>query len=98
MKRARPIRLGNLQLQIMKVLWERGTARVAEVQDALGPSSGLAYTTVATMLRKMEERGLVSHQSEGRSFLYSAVVAEQDVTRGLADDCSVLLRSLRATA
>ncbi|MGE0609165.1 MAG: BlaI/MecI/CopY family transcriptional regulator [Pirellulales bacterium] len=86
MKRGRPIRLGNLQLRIMKVLWQRGSARVAEVQDALGPDSGLAYTTIATMLRKMEERGLVSHQNEGRSFVYSAAVAEHDVTGGLADD------------
>ena len=79
-------RLGRLQLRIMKVLWDRGPARVADVQAALSDEGELAYTTVATMLRKMEERGLVKHKSEGRSFLYRAAAAEGDVTRSLADD------------
>jgi len=79
-------RLGRLQLRIMKVLWERGQARVADVQADLADEGELAYTTVATMLRKMEERGLVRHESEGRSFLYRAAAAEGDVTRSLADD------------
>lgn len=79
-------RLGRLQLRIMKILWERGQSRVADVQAALADEGELAYTTVATMLRKMEERGLVRHESEGRSFLYRAAAAEGDVTRSLADD------------
>ena len=79
-------RLGRLQLRIMKVLWERGQSRVADVQAALADEGELAYTTVATMLRKMEERGLVRHDNEGRSFLYRAAAAEGDVTRSLADD------------
>jgi predicted transcriptional regulator len=79
-------RLGNLQLQIMKVLWAHGPSRVADVHARLPAGHGLAYTTVATMLRKMEDRGLVAHANEGRSFVYQAAVAEGDVTRGLADD------------
>jgi predicted transcriptional regulator len=59
---------------------------VADVQADLADEGELAYTTVATMLRKMEERGLVRHESEGRSFLYRAAAAEGDVTRSLADD------------
>ena len=42
-------------------------------------------TTVATMLRKMEARGLVKHRSEGRSFIYRPVVAAEAVTRSMAD-------------
>jgi BlaI family penicillinase repressor len=80
------LRLGNLQLQIMKVLWAAGPCRVADVHARLPAGHDLAYTTVATMLRKMEDRGLVTHASEGRSFVYQAAVAEEDVTRGLADD------------
>jgi BlaI family transcriptional regulator, penicillinase repressor len=86
MKTARSYRLGDLQLRIMKVLWERGEASVAEVHDALGADAGLAYTTVATMLRKMEARGLVTHASEGRRFVYQAAVAPDVVTRSMAND------------
>jgi predicted transcriptional regulator len=86
MKAARSYRLGDLQLRIMKVLWERGEASVADVHDALGGDAGLAYTTVATMLRKMEGRGLVTHASEGRRFVYQAAVAPDVVTRSMAND------------
>jgi BlaI family penicillinase repressor len=78
-------RLGDLQLKIMQVLWERREATVAEVHQALNTETELAYTTMATMLRKMEARGLVKHRSEGRSFVYRAAVAADAVTRGMAD-------------
>lgn len=86
MTKYKPHRLGDLQLRIMKVLWERREATVAEVLDALDDSdASLAYTTIATMLRKMEVRGLVSHRAEGRSFIYSAKVEEGDVSRSMAN-------------
>lgn len=78
-------RLGDLQLRIMRVLWERGPAYVAEVQAALSDDK-LAYTTVATMLRKMEARGLVRHREDGRRFVYEAAVTESLVTRSMSDD------------
>jgi BlaI family penicillinase repressor len=73
-----------LQLKIMKVLWER-PASVADVHQALG-DTGLAYTTVATMLRKMEGRGLVRHREEGRRFIYQSAVRPEAVTRSMAND------------
>ena len=79
-------RLGVLQFQIMKILWARREATVADVQGALAGGAALAYTTVATMLRKMEERGLVQHRSAGRTFVYQAVIAEAAVTRSMTDD------------
>src|SRR5688572_10822737 len=82
----REYRLGDLQLRIMKALWERGPASVAEVHEALGERTGLAYTTVATMLRKMEARGLVAHRSEGRRFIYRAAVSDDAVHRSMAGD------------
>ena len=78
-------RLGDLQLKIMKFLWERGDATVAEVHQAITRERGLAYTTVATMLRKMEGRRLVKHRVEGRSFVYRTAVAADAVTRSMAD-------------
>jgi predicted transcriptional regulator len=77
-------RLGDLQLRIMKVLWQRGEAAVSDVHQSLSGPRNLAYTTVATMLRKMEARRLVSHRVEGRSFVYRPTVAEDAVSRGMA--------------
>jgi BlaI family transcriptional regulator, penicillinase repressor len=85
MSKSKVHRLGDLQLKIMQVLWERGEATVADVHLALGAERDLAYTTVATMLRKMEARGLAEHRVEGRSFVYRAAVAADAVTRGMSD-------------
>lgn len=87
MAKRRIHRLGDLQLRIMQVLWGRpgGEATVGEVHEAIGRDPDLAYTTVATMLRKMEARGLVAHRAEGRSFVYFAKVAAAEVSRSMAD-------------
>ena len=74
-------RLGDLQLAIMRVLWERGEAAVAEVHAALEDERGLAPTTIATMLTKMEDKGVVAHRSEGRRFVYRPTVSEEAVQR-----------------
>ncbi len=79
------IRLGDLQLKIMKVLWQAGRASVADVHERLS-ADRLAYTTVATMLRKMEDRCLVRHDEEDRRFIYEAAVSEGEVTRSMSDD------------
>ena len=79
------LRLGDLQLRIMRIVWKRGEATVAEVMDELGRASRLAYTTVATMLRKMEARGLVRHRVEGRTFIYEPLVGEAQVSRKMTD-------------
>jgi BlaI family transcriptional regulator, penicillinase repressor len=78
-------RLGDLQLGILKVLWARQNLTVTEVHAALPGGGRLAYTTIATMLRKMEGRGLVAHRVEGRSFLYAARVTEDEVSHGMAE-------------
>src|SRR5262245_50526220 len=67
----------------MQTLWEAGPLAVAEVQERLA-GDALAYTTVATMLRKMEQRGLVSHREEGRRLVYEAVATAEQVTCGMA--------------
>src|SRR2546423_14882172 len=85
MKKRKIYRLGDLQLRIMQALWEREEATISEVLEALPKSPGLAYTTIATMLRKMEARGLVTHRAEGRSFIYSPKVGSEEVSRSMAD-------------
>jgi BlaI family penicillinase repressor len=78
--------LGGLQLEIMRVLWKEGEASVARVHEALHASGGRALTTIATMLTKMEKKGVVEHRSEGRQFLYRATVSESEVQRSMVAD------------
>ena len=77
-------RLGDLQLKILQILWERSEASVPEIHKALPKKNELAYTTVATMLRKMEARGLVKHRVEERKFIYRPTVKEDEVSRNLS--------------
>jgi predicted transcriptional regulator len=71
------------ELDIMAVLWERGPSTVAGVKDHL--SDRLAYTTVLTILRTLEEKGHVGHEEEGRAYRYHARV-ERDEAQGSALD------------
>ena len=78
--------LGDLQLAIMRELWRRGEATVAEVHAALHAERGLAPTTIATMLVKMEKKGVVDHRSEGRRFVYRPTVSEFEVQRSMVGE------------
>ncbi len=80
-----PRNLGDLQLAILRTLWDRGQAAVADVHETLH-DRGLALTTIATMLRKMEEKGLVAHRENGRQFLYRAEVDPALVQKNLVGD------------
>ena len=73
------VHLTDLQLAIVRVLWERGECTVAVTQAALLPERPLAQTTVATILTRLEKRGVVAHRPNGRQFVYRALVTEGDV-------------------
>lgn len=78
--------LADLQLAIMHALWERGEATVSEVRDSLTPERSLAYTTVGTMLAKMEEKGQVAHRSDGRVNVYRPLIRQDQVGRSMVTD------------
>ena len=78
--------LGELQLAILRVLWSCGEATASDVHAALHAERGLAPTTIATMLKKMEKRGLVGHREDGRRFIYRPAVTEEVVTRSMVAD------------
>jgi predicted transcriptional regulator len=71
-------RLTAPQLEIMKILWQRSEATVVEIQQALRATRPLAATTIATLLSRLEKRGLVTYRSEGRQYVYRAVLQERD--------------------
>ena len=70
----------------MRVLWDEGEASVARVWEALPATHRRALTTIATMLSKMERKGVVLHRSEGRQFVYRPLVSEADVHRTMVTD------------
>ena len=72
-------KLTNLQVDVMNVLWRQGEATVAQVHAAMQEKRHLAMTTVATVLSRLEKRGLLKHRSEGRQYIYRAVVTEPEV-------------------
>jgi predicted transcriptional regulator len=82
----RKTRLADLQLAIMEVLWTRGEASVGDVKEALHDSRPLAYTTIGTMLAKLEEKGLVTHRVDGRVNIYRSLVPREKVSRSMVDD------------
>ena len=79
-------RLTSLQLAVLRSLWERGEASVAEVHSDLCQKRDLAPTTVATLMKRLEARGLLDHRSEGRQFIYRALVDADDVGRTMATE------------
>jgi predicted transcriptional regulator len=83
--------LTDLQLAIMRVLWDRAEATVVEVQTRLRPERDLAQTTIATLLSRLEKRGVVEHRLDGRQFVYRPLVTEQEVRRSMVSELTTLL-------
>ena len=75
--------LTEAELRLMEVLWEKGSATVAEVAEALPKKPGLAYNTVLTTLRILEDKGYLRHTKpkDGRAFLYTPVVSREQASQ-----------------
>lgn len=78
--------LTELQLAILGILWSRGEATSREVRDALEPDRPLALTTVATLLSRLEKRGVLSHRRSGRSYVFRPTVTRQEVRTAMVRD------------
>lgn len=81
-----PAGLSKLQLDLMRVLWREGSATAGQVTAALQASRGLAHTTVATLLTRLEKRGVVASDRSGRQILYRPAVEEAAVRRSMVSD------------
>ena len=80
------MRLSGRQLAIMKTLWDHGEASVSRVQDLLQVDPPLAYSTVSTVLSRMEQKGLVTHRCVDRQYLYRAAVSRDEAGQTIVDD------------
>lgn len=77
------ITLSALQIDVMRVLWSRGETSVTDVAAVIADQRGLKHTTVATLLLRLEKRGVVSQRREGRQLIYSATIKESQVRRSM---------------
>ena len=83
MSREEDVALSELQIAVMRELWSRQEASTAEVAQALADRRGLAHTTVATLLTRLEKRGVVAARRDGRQLVYRALVSEEQVRRSM---------------
>lgn len=73
--------LTELQLAILGILWELDEATTGQVQEALEPDRSLALTTVATLLTRLEKKGVLVHRKDGRQHIFRPTVSRHDVRR-----------------
>jgi predicted transcriptional regulator len=73
--------LTEAELRLMKLLWLRGESAVSDLVAAMPDGEPLAYTSVLTTIRILEQKGYVKHRQEGRAFHYSPCVAENEASR-----------------
>ena len=79
-----PQPLPDAQLALLRALWDHGEATVKDLREALLPERDLATSTVATQLSRMEKKGVVAHRTEGRQYVWRAVLADDVVQRSAA--------------
>lgn len=80
---AQPPEPTERELQILKVLWARGEATVREVYEALRDDVPIVQNTVQAFLRVMEDKGLVTHRTEGRTFVYRPTATGERTKKSL---------------
>lgn len=75
------ITLTEAELRLMKILWCRGESAVGDLVAAMPDGATLAYNSVLTTIRILEQKGYVEHRQEGRAFIYSACVGEHEASK-----------------
>ena len=73
--------LTEAELRLMKILWRRGESAVTDLVAAMPDGETLAYNSVLTTIRILEQKGYVEHRQEGRAFVYRPSIAEQEASR-----------------
>jgi predicted transcriptional regulator len=73
--------LTEAELRLMKILWRRGESAVTDLVAGLPEGEALAYNSVLTTIRILEQKGYVEHRQEGRAFVYRPCIAEQEASR-----------------
>ncbi len=78
--------LTRQELEIMKVIWDRGAAKVGEVCEVISSKKPTAYTTILTLMGILEDKGALSHARNGRAYVYKPLLSRQQATRNQIQD------------
>jgi BlaI family penicillinase repressor len=81
-----PSRMGKVQLEIMRILWQRGRATAREITEAMGQAQPIAHSTVQTLLRQLQAKGAVTYDVEDRTFIYRPLYRQSEVAETAARD------------
>ena len=84
-KSKRNPQLGDLEAEVMGIVWERGEVTVQDVHDTLKPVRRLAYTTVMTVMTRLAEKGLLNRHKEGRAFIYTPAASQEKLAGSMLD-------------
>jgi predicted transcriptional regulator len=79
--RKKSLTLTDAELRLMDVIWSKGSANTTDVLKALPGDANLAYTTVLTTLRILEDKGYLSHTKDGKAFVYHPTIDRTSVSR-----------------
>jgi predicted transcriptional regulator len=71
--------LSNLEHQLMEILWKTGPGTAEQIREALAPRHALKDSTIRTILKRLQEKGYVTHKIEGKAFVYSGVEKPRNV-------------------
>ena len=78
------IKLDELQLKIMKVLWEKEKASASQIQKVLLAEREFAITTISTVLQRLHKKGIVDFYKEGRQYIYTPLISEKETQSSMA--------------
>ncbi len=79
-------KLTRLQMRIMQALWERSRAAARDITDDLNRYEPIAHSTVQTLLRRLERRGVIGHDIDGPTFVYYPIARNENVVRQAIED------------
>ena len=78
-----PKQLGDLEADVMSVVWDKREATVQDVKDALDPHRELAYTTIMTVMSRLAAKGMLNRRKEGRAYIYTPADSQEKVAGSL---------------
>ena len=78
--------LGKVEYMIMKVVWGRGEATSRDVLRVFSKRREVAYTTIMTMMRQLEQKGFLKHREENRTYVYKPLIPQEEVEKSMLRD------------
>jgi len=86
MARGKRPAMSPAETEVLRLVWQRQEATVQQVFDAMPPNRKVTYVTVATLLRRLEEKGYLKHHVRGKAFVYAPAAKKEDVIRRTIGD------------